>query len=156
MKTLVTVLIISWSLTLVGQSQAGVDKIESARIALITERLELSPEQAERFWPLYREYTQQRQDLRQDFVNARKSLDNKDLSEEQTKELLDRGLRLKERELDLDKRYLDRLNQVISNKQLLELRKAEQDFRRMLLERLQNRAQKRENFQRRQQIRDNN
>lgn len=156
MKTLVTVLIISWSLTLVGQSQAGVDKIESARIALITERLELSPEQAERFWPLYREYTQQRQDLRQDFVNARKSLDNKDLSEEQTKELLDRGLKLKERELDLDKRYLDRLNQVISNKQLLELRKAEQDFRRMLLERLQNRAQKRENFQRRQQIRDNN
>ena len=156
MKTILTIILIGWSLCLLGQSQEGMDKIESARIALITQRLELTPDQAERFWPLYREYTQQRQDLRQEFVNARNNLDKKELSEEQTKQLLDQGLKLKERELDLDKRYLERLNKVITNRQLLELRKAEQDFRRMLLERLQNRAEKRENFQRRQQLRDNN
>ena len=36
-------------------------KIQAARIALISERLGLTPEQAEKFWPVYREFSQKRQ-----------------------------------------------------------------------------------------------
>jgi hypothetical protein len=38
-----------------GQDRDARQKIESARIALITERLGLTPEQAEKFWPIYNE-----------------------------------------------------------------------------------------------------
>ena len=47
-----------------GQSREAMDRIRSARIALITERLGLSPEQAERFWPLYREFNEKRRGIR--------------------------------------------------------------------------------------------
>lgn len=158
MKPILTLWILMLlSLVAGAQSQEALDKIESARIALITERLGLSPDQAEKFWPLYREYTQQRQNLRTELRDARSQLDQGRLSDDESKKLLEKGLELKERELKLDRNYSERFNKVISNRQILELRKAEQDFRRMLLDRLQQQQQKREQFQRRQQqLRNNN
>jgi hypothetical protein len=132
------------------------DKIESAKIALITERLGLSPDQAEKFWPVYREYSLQREDVRKEFISARRQLDGDQLSEEQSQKLLQMGMQLKERELNIDRNYSERLTKVISNRQMLELRKAEQDFKRMLLERLQQRNVNRERINQRMQKRDNN
>jgi hypothetical protein len=132
------------------------DKIESAKIALITERLGLSPDQAEKFWPVYREYSLQREDVRKEFISARRQLDGDQLSEEQSQKLLQMGMQLKERELNIDRNYSERLTKVISNRQMLELRKAEQDFKRMLLERLQQRNVNREKINQRMQKRDNN
>ncbi len=147
-----------------GQNGGTLDKIESARIALITERLELSPEQAEKFWPVYREYSMQREELRREFMQARRQVDRRQLSEEESQRLLQLGMQIKEREVMLDRTYNERLVNVISNRQLLELRKAEQDFRRMLMERLQRRqdgAQRgvppgEEHWRQRQQNRGNN
>ena len=39
-------------------------QIEAARIGMITERLGLSPDQAQRFWPMYNEFSQKRQQIR--------------------------------------------------------------------------------------------
>lgn len=130
-------------------------KVESARIALITERLELTPEQAEKFWPLYREYVAKRQDLRREYMDARRSVNHDQLSEEESKKLLDKGLELKERQLALDKLYSERLNTVITTRQILQLRKAEEDFRQMLMERLERRRDARERLNRRDDLRNN-
>jgi hypothetical protein len=51
---------------------------------------------------------------------------------------------LKERELGLDRNYSEKLTTVISNRQLLALRKAEDDFRQMLIERLKGRRDQQE------------
>lgn len=136
---------------ILAQSQEALDKIQSAKIALITERLELTPEQAEKFWPLYHEYSRERQTLRQEYRTFRQSNDGRELSEEESKRLLEQGQRLKERQLNIDKVYSERLNQVISNRQMLQLRTAEDDFRRMLLERLQQRSTQMEDRERMQQ-----
>ena len=122
-----------------GQGRTPYERIEAARIALITERLDLSPDQAEKFWPIYREYSLQREDLRREFIQARTQINRRQLSEAESQKLLQLGIEIKEREVDLDKTYNERLSEVISSRQLLELRKAEQDFRRMLMERLQRR-----------------
>lgn len=138
-----------------AQSQEAMEKIESARIALITERLELTPEQAEKFWPLYREYSEKRRELRQEFIAARQSVDQHNMTDEESKRLLEKGLELKERQLNIDRTYVDRLNRVISSQQLLQLRKAEDDFRRMLLERLQRRRDQRDRLNNRQERKNN-
>lgn len=49
---------------------------------------------------------------------------------------------IKQRELNLEKQYGKRMQNVISNQQLLQLRNAEKDFQQMLLKRLQNERQK--------------
>lgn len=156
MKKIIMVMLLVFSGTLLtAQSKEALEKIESARIALITERLELTPEQAEKFWPLYREYSEKRKELRQEFMDARQSVDRKDMTEEESKMLLNKGLELKERQLNIDRTYAERLTRVISTQQLLQLRKAEDDFRRMLLERLERRRDQRERINNRQERKDN-
>jgi hypothetical protein len=122
-----------------AQDGEGIRRIEAARIALITERLELGPEQAEKFWPLYREFTSQRESLRRELLATKIAAGDNNLSEEEGKKLIQKALEVKERQLKLDKEYTEKFSQVLSTRQLLELRKAEEDFRQMLLERLQRR-----------------
>ena len=133
-----------------GQNKDARQKIESARIALITERLGLTPEQAEKFWPVYNEYNIHRKNLVQEMQNARKNVDMNNLTEEQGRELMKLGLNIKERQLQLEKTYSDRLVEVISTKQMLSLRKAEDDFRKMIIQRLEDR--KRQQMRRDQMI----
>jgi DNA polymerase III delta prime subunit len=118
------------------QQNDALKKIESAKIALISERLDLTPEQAERFWPVYNEYYQRQKEIRSNFQNARREIDPKNATEEENKRLLEMGMQVKENQVRLEKEYTDRMLKVISSRQMVELRKAESDFRNMLVERL--------------------
>ena len=88
-------------------------------------------------------------------MDARKSVNHEKLTEEESKRLLNKGLELKERQLALDKLYSERLTNVITTRQILQLRKAEEDFRQMLLERLERRRDGRERLDRRDDLRNN-
>ena len=120
------------------------EKINAARVAYITERLGLTPEEAEKFWPVYREFVQKRQDLRQDLRKQKKSGGDE-------KTLLDLEFKVKQQELDLEKDYSGRLQKIVSAQKLITLRQAEGDFRRMLIRQIQQREIRQE---RRQGIRD--
>jgi hypothetical protein len=130
------------SLGVSAQNREAMKKIESARIALITERLGLTPNQAEKFWPVYREYNMERRALRQEFKNARQGVDMKNISEEQSKQLIDKSMDLKQKELNLEKEYSNRMGDVITTKQLFKLKNAEKDFQQMLLKRIQQQRQR--------------
>ena len=144
MKTKLKIILLAGLLPIIhlrstAQDQAAMDKIESARIALITERLGLTPDQAQKFWPIYNEFIQKRRDISQALVRERQGLDMNKLSDEQSRRLNDMMLDAKQRQLDLEKTYSLRLQQVISAQQVIALRRAEEDFRRMIIERLQQR-----------------
>lgn len=126
-----------------GQSREAREKIEAAKIALITERLELTPDQAEKFWPVYREYSQKNRKIRSDFNKERRSFDPNSATEEENKKMLNMANKVKQQQLDLEKEYSDRMLQVISSRQLNNLRKAEGDFREMLLKRIRAQQMKR-------------
>jgi hypothetical protein len=126
------------------QDPKAQQKIKAAHAAYITERLELTPEEAEKFWPVYREYATKKQSLRQQFRDAKKSGQDE-------KSLLDLDLKIKQQELDLEKDYSGRLQKVITPQKLMNLRKAEGDFRRLILRQIQQRNQ---NIERRQQQQD--
>lgn len=136
----------------VPQDPKAQERIQSLRIAYITEKLGLTTEQAEKFWPLYREFSQERKKLGQELREAQRQIDPKNPDPKKQQDLLDLGLRLKERELKLEKDYSGRLREVISAQQMLNLRKAEGDFRNMVMQQLQ---QRRDMQQRREQFREN-
>jgi hypothetical protein len=125
------------------------EKIDAVRIAYITERLGLTPEEAEKFWPVYREYAQKRQDLRKDFRQQKKA----GIPE---KDLIELDLKVRQQELDLERDYSERLQKVVSPQKVITLRQAEGDFRRMLIRQIQQRQirqEKREEIRDRQQQR---
>jgi len=125
------------------------EKINAARVAYITERLGLTSDEAEKFWPVYREFVQKRQDLRKQFRDAKKSGQDE-------KTLLDLDLKIKQQEVDLEKDYSGRLQKVVSAQKVMSLRQAEVDFRRLLLRQIQQRQireDRRQNMRDRQQQR---
>lgn len=127
-----------------SQSPEALEKIEAAKIALITERLELTPAQAEKFWPIYHEFGKQRQEIRRDFDQARRNFDPNKASEEENKKMLEMANQVKERQLKLEREYSERILKVISTRQLNNLRKAENDFKEMLLRRIRAEQMKRQ------------
>lgn len=137
-----------------AQSQEAMAKIQSARIALISERLGLTPDQAERFWPLYREFNTKRRGFRTEMRSVREGIDPQSLTDEQGRELMSKALELKQRELDLEKEYSQKMLNVISTQQVMSLRKAEVDFRRMLMRRLEQRQMDQQRNQRMRQRRE--
>lgn len=155
MKKLSIILILTMaSLGAFAQNKETMEKIESARIALITERLGLTPQQAEKFWPLYREYNQQRRLLREEFRDARQSANDENLTEEKSKELMKRALELRQRELNLENEYSQKMTQCITAQQVLQLRAAEHDFQQMILKRIQNQRQMQDQNQKMMQQRE--
>jgi len=154
MKKILYILFLIFTTTLViAQDDDGItppqdtkarEKINAARAAYITERLGLTPEEAEKFWPVYREFTEKRQELRQQYRQAKKSGTDE-------KTLLDLDLKIKQQELDLEKNYSGRMLNVISPQKLMTLRQAEGDFRRLLLRQIEQRQMHQE---RRQHLKD--
>jgi hypothetical protein len=138
MKKLLTILtFVLFGTAIFAQNPEAKEKIESARIGFITERLGLTPEQAERFWPLYKEYRTKNVEAATRYRRYRAEVDVNELTDDQSKRLVEMELEVKQRRLDLEKEYSKRMLDVISTQQVASLRKAEKDFRGILLRRLQ-------------------
>jgi len=120
-------------------------KIQDAKIAIITNRLNLSPEQATGFWPVYNEYSQKRKDIHR----AQRKIINDKKAEGKTDDQVLNNLKevqeLKQKELDLEKEYQNRFLKVISASQIIELYKAERTFNDMLIQRLKQRKEQKPN-----------
>jgi hypothetical protein len=151
MKTLLLILLTFFSFQSFAQVEEPVvqdpevkTRIDAARAAYITERLGLTTEESEKFWPIYREFADKRNNIRSEYRDARRG--GKDETE-----LVDLGLKLKQQELDLEKDYSGRMMRVISAQKLIELRGAERDFTRIILQQIQQRKIQQD---RRQQLRD--
>ena len=128
-------------------------KIDAARIALISERMGLTVDQAEKFWPVYHEFAGKQGELRQQLKAARRQIDPNNSNPKKDQELVNLGLQIKQRGLDLEKDYSGRMMTIISAQQMLNLRGAEKEFNRMVLNQLQ---QRRINQQRKENFRDKN
>ncbi|GAB3995463.1 hypothetical protein GCM10028807_35660 [Spirosoma daeguense] len=114
----------------------GRQKIESAKIGMITNRLNLTTDQAPQFWAIYNEYNAKKQELNRRVRQLNNAPSRTALNDQQ----LVNGLRevnsTKQKLADLDDEYMERFLKVISPAQLAELYKTEQMFNKMLLNRL--------------------
>ena len=116
----------------------GRQKIESAKIGMITNRLNLTPDQAAQFWPVYKEYDDKKQELNRRIRQLRNEPTRSSLNDDQVKNGLREANATKQKLADLDNEYMDRFLKVITPVQLSELYKSEQAFNNMLLKQLNN------------------
>lgn len=117
-------------------AQRPVEKIETARIAFLTERLSLTPETAQQFWPVYNQWDEQRKELKKEEFKLRRSGRTDELNDDTAQQHIDEYLSLKERQLDLEKSMVTELSEVLSSTQIIQLIRAEADFQRTILRKL--------------------
>lgn len=113
------------------------EQIEAARVAHISSRLNLAPEQAQKFWPIYNEYAKKREAMRHQHRNVMQEVREGELTNEEARLAISEHLRLEKEEAALEEEYYGkRLQQVLEPRQVALLMKAEVEFKKMLLKRL--------------------
>lgn len=114
------------------------ERLESARVAYITDKLALTPEQSQRFWPIYKEYTEKRRSLRRQGGGLRRK-DLTAMSDKDIQTAMDQQFAVRQGELDLEKEYVSRFQKAITLRQVAQLHQAEREFTRALIKRLDDR-----------------
>ncbi|WP_266202481.1 hypothetical protein [Pontibacter kalidii] len=118
-----------------SRTQERQESVEAAKTAFLTDKMGLSSEQSQKFWPLYNEYEAKRRSLIKGYRSGyRQDVDA--LSEQEAKSRIDHMFITKDKELELEKEYAGRYLKVISYKQLIKLYRGEREFTKMLLKRL--------------------
>ena len=133
-------LLICISLTVAATGQNAKNKLQAQRVAFITQRLNLTPEEAQQFWPVFNQYTEKLQQIRT-AVKEEKTVD--ELSDTDTEKMILSEFDRESRELDLKKDLYQKLRKIISVKKIAKLYKAERDFKGMLIEKFQQNKEKR-------------
>jgi len=119
-------------------SKQKTEEYKSEKIAYITTTMNLTPEEAEVFWPIYNKYSTKKDEMLVSMRDYRVALtdDYDELTEAQAKEAIDYFQKhMKEMNALLivsQNEYL----KVLSAKKVLLLTKAEKDFRRQMLRKL--------------------
>lgn len=139
MKTAIanTLLILIFSIPLLGQRGEWREKVESQKVAFITQKLDLSPEESQKFWPLYNEHQEAKDKILEGKTFRGEAAE--DLTEEEALERIDNRLQTKYEMQQLDADYTRRYLDVLPAKKVLALEQAEQEFRKEILLRIQKR-----------------
>lgn len=122
------------------------EEIKAHKTAFITEQVNLTSTQAEKFWPIYNKHEQEVMALRKTQLEGFKTLRNKnvdDLSEAKAKAMLLKHGQVKAHLTKKMVQLISLLEGVITPQQTIKLLMAEEGFKKRLLKRFKGRNQNR-------------
>ncbi|WP_026898591.1 hypothetical protein [Daejeonella oryzae] len=108
-------------------------QIEAVKVAFITQKLDLNTEEAEKFWPVYNNYQKEVYGLLKLKKQAKSNQDNN------ADDVLNSELEFEGRLLDIRKKYKQEFSKVIPSEKVLQLYRAEREFREHLIKELKER-----------------
>jgi len=111
------------------------DRVEALRMAFISKRLELSPSESEKFWPVYNEYNDKLKALKRNLKQAYRQ-NPSELTEKEAADLVHLEWLTRQAEADLYKVYSEKIKAIIGLQKLAKLHLAEEAFRREMIKTL--------------------
>jgi len=144
MKRLLSILILCLLVGSYAQAQGrgkSKERIKALHVAFITEKLELTPEESEKFWPVYNEFDQKRTQLRREYRKKRKAGAETD---DQAEELILSNFESQEKLIALKRTYFEKYKAILPVKKLARLGKAEREFKQVIVKEMQRRRTKRQ------------
>jgi hypothetical protein len=143
-KSILTLILLLFMVA--GYAQRGTrnevdrDKLESARVAFITNRLSLTTDQAEKFWPIYNQHNAARRGHMDRLHSLSKEAGN-DPSESKANDLIEKRFQIQEEMMKEEKAFMKEITKVISSVQAYKLSEANRDFARQIYQ-MQRRGQR--------------
>ncbi|MFM8317729.1 MAG: hypothetical protein ACKOAV_05070 [Bacteroidota bacterium] len=118
------------------------ERIKAARVAYLSRELSLSPEEAEKFWPVYNLYDEQREDLRARIRDLMEESRTRGYSsDDKANAALDEMLSIREQELQLERNFRKSMQGILPSRRLVVLHQAEREFQKELIRRIQDRRE---------------
>ncbi|MBI9038125.1 MAG: hypothetical protein JEY97_08340 [Bacteroidales bacterium] len=122
-------------------------KIEAQKVAFITNKLDLTPEEAQSFWPLYNEYEIKRKSIQKELVDGPPPPTEKiwQMSDKEAEQMIQDHFVKGQAMLDFKIEFYEKIKNVISVKKILILFEAEKEFKRILFEKIEEHRNPRKN-----------
>lgn len=117
-----------------GGERYDPEKLKAAKVAFITTRLNLNSDQAEKFWPVFNEFS----DKRESMIRQMADLNNRNdqpLSDAEAKTRIQKRFDLQQNLLNEEKIFVDKISKIISYNQIFLLNGLSRDFARHIYQR---------------------
>jgi len=117
-----------------GGERYDPEKLQAARIAFITSRLDLKPEQAEKFWPVFNGYSSNRENYLRE-ISKLSDLRSGDIAESEAKKRIEQRFELQRKMIAEEETFVNVMSKIISYNQVLKLNGIARDFTRTVYQR---------------------
>lgn len=126
-----------------GNPQVDFEQIKSKKIAFITEKLNLTPKEAQEFWPVYNQFENERMDVQQKRRNLeQKTRDESVKMSDQEIIRITRSIAATfKKEAELTESYNEKFIKILPPQKVLQLYRAENQFRAHMFEQYRKRRQ---------------
>lgn len=116
------------------------ERMKALKTAYITQEMNFSSAEAEKFWPIYNKYEEQKHTLHQADRELRERMKTfaKELNEKQAEEMLSQLQKLYQQEQKIKSELITDLRKQFDASFVVKLKKAENDFRMQLLKKYRN------------------
>ena len=109
------------------------EQIEAIKVAFITKKLDLTTEEAQKFWPVYNNYQKELMEL------MKKRREDRQKTDIAPNDKINADLAYETKMLDLKKKYKKLYSKAIPSEKILLLYQAEREFREHLIKQLNHR-----------------
>ena len=140
-KNILLLLFIAFLSNLPGQAQVrkrSHEKIRAYKIAYLTDKLNLTENEAQKFWPFYNKYSKKMMQLhREEHFNIKKTISENggidSLSEKKSKEILKIIQLIKQQQYETKTSFHKKISKILSFNKILKLEISEHEFNRKLM-----------------------
>ena len=113
------------------------EKIKAQKIAFISTELELTPDEAEKFWPVYNAYEAEMETLHEEKRKYKRELRKPEkLEEGRAYELFELMFKVEKKESEVRQTYLKKFADLLGKDKAAKVFIAEEKFRRLLIDKL--------------------
>jgi hypothetical protein len=107
------------------------EKIKAEKISFFTSRLDLTPAEAQAFWPVYNEFEKKRFDIQRQIHDFERMPDEEyaKLSEQEIVKMTNNYIESFEKEANLRKEYHNKFQKILPQKKVLLMYRTENEFR---------------------------
>jgi len=126
-----------------GQMQSDGERLTAYKIAFFTQRLDLSPAEAEKFWPVYNDYSARRNKLQADRLSLmRYAMQNEaNMSDDELSSTADKLAKTYSDEANMVVSFNNDLKKVLPPVKVIRLYQIENQYKQQLLRELNQRRQ---------------
>ncbi|WP_309608349.1 sensor of ECF-type sigma factor [Flavobacterium sp.] len=142
MKKIITLLLIFISTFAFAQNDKKMERIKALRVAFISTKLDLSPEEAQKFWPIFNKFDEEQLELRKQnklVMFKLKPQNAASVSSNEMDKLLEESELIEANLQNNRKQFVKNLKGVISPQKILQLKQLEDDFKSKLMQQIKNR-----------------
>jgi len=122
-----------------NKKKSGYDRMKAEKIAYLTDVMDLTPAEAERFWPVYNQAEAEGKQCWKQIYEIYKELErsiDEGKSDSEISDLLDKYIKALEADNGMERKYTTEYRKILSNEKIARLYIGEENFRRLQIHKL--------------------